>query len=249
MTTETVFAREILSGGLTSLPRVNTCLTVSPVTDLDDAGRAIEIPSRVEDLRLEISGRRPASAELVIAQPMFAGNLVGQTPGTSYLLRWVTDRGIHEVTGRYLSLERIGPALIGWRLRVKGPVSRIQRRAHARVDVNVPIEVVVLPERLPGGVPSGLMVLRGMTVNLSEGGVLACLKGPAPAVGAAVMSRLGLGGETFVLSGRVVRNQVMPGRRAEAATAIAFDTPDAHGDRLRPLLFAHQLHARRLGVA
>jgi hypothetical protein len=57
-------------------------------------------------------------------------------------------------------------------------------------------------------------------------------------------------GERFVLAGRVVRHQPAPRQAGFAGlgVAIAFDTPDVHGDRLRPLLFARQLNARRIGV-
>jgi PilZ domain len=234
-------AREVLPGGLTALPSVNTRITVSPGADADGPGRRSESRTIVEDLRLKV-GRRHASAEVVIAQPSFAGDLHGETPGAGYLLRWTTDRGIHEVAGTYVERERIGPRLIGWRLHVEGPVTRIQRRAHARVDVTVPVHVL----DGDGG------VVRGYTVNLSEGGVLMSLEMPAPSVGSEIVVRFALGSggsqETFVLGGRVVRQQPTSGPRAGVFVAVAFDTPDAHGDRLRPHLFAHQLRARQIGL-
>jgi hypothetical protein len=160
---------------------------------------------------------------------------------------------VHEVAARFVGRERIGPALIGWCLRVSGPVSRIQRRAHARVDVSVQIELAVPDEVLRPGRPAGVSLLRGTTVNLSEGGVLAILDGEAPVTGAAAIARFTLSGEPFVLTGRVVRVRPAPrpgraGGPLGVAVAVAFDTPDVHGDRLRPLLFARQLNARRIGV-
>jgi hypothetical protein len=252
-----MFAREVVTGGLTALPAVNSRLTVTaqagPDGDASGRGRAVDVPSRVEDLRLEVSGRRQGSAEVVIARPAYAGNLEGEVPGTTYLLRWVTEVGVHEVDARFVARERIGPALIGWRLRVTGPVSRVQRRAHARVDLSIPIEVAVPEEFARPDRPAGVSILRGTTVNLSEGGVLALLEGTAPSPGATVIARFRLAGESFVLTGRVVRVQPAPGpgrlgRWAAVGVALAFDNPDAHGDRLRPLLFARQLNARRIGV-
>jgi hypothetical protein len=257
--TKTVFAREVVAGGLTALPPVNSRLTVvapprpdGSAADADGRGRATEVPSRVEDLRLEVTGRRPGPAEVVIAQPAFAGNLEGERPGTVYVLRWVTERGVHEVTGRFVARERIGPALIGWRLQVDGPVSRVQRRAHARVDVSVAIEMAVPDDATRVGRPAGVTLLRGTTVNLSEGGVLALLDWvpSSPREGAAVVVRFAVSGQPFVLTGHVVRVQEAsrPGRAGGIALAVAFDTPDVHGDKLRPLLFARQLNARRVGV-
>jgi hypothetical protein len=198
-----------------------------------------------------MTGRRPGPPELVITQPNFPGNLQGETVGTPYVVRWSTERGLHDVTVRYLGRERIGPAVLGWRLRVSGPVTKLQRRAYARVDVAVPVEFAVLaaPGREPARGAGSATILRGLTVNLSEGGVLATLEpaGPLP-LDAPVVLRFDLGGQRFVLSGRIVRVQPAPGRPGLVGVAVRFDTPDAHGDRLRPLLFARQLNARRLGV-
>lgn len=251
MTTQTVFAREVVSGGLSALPPVNARLSVSPLSGAEGPayGQVVEVPTRVEDLHLRLGDRRPALAELVIAQPVFAGNLQGEFTGAPYLLRWLTERGMHEVTGRYLGRRRVGPALIGWRLGISGPVTRIQRRAHARVAIATPVEVVPV-------VPAGAVAhaCSGVTVNVSEGGVLAGLIGPepdaVPAVGADVLVRFAVAGEAFALPGRVVRRQAVPrpGQEPGVAVAVAFDSPDEHGDRLRPLLFAHQLNARRVGV-
>ena len=247
MTTQTVFAREAVSGGLSALPPVNARLSVSPLSGAGGPayGQVVEVPTRVEDLHLHLGDRRSATAELVIAQPMFAGNLRGELTGAPYLLRWLTERGTCEVTGRYLGRQRVGPALIGWRLGVSGPVIRIQRRTHARVAITTPVEVVAA-----AGVPA--RGCAGVTVNVSEGGVLAALVGPdreaVPAPGEDVVVRFAVQGEAFALPGRVVRHQAVPrpGQAPAVAVAVAFDTPDRHGDRLRPLLFAHQLNARRV---
>jgi len=191
--------------------------------------------------------RSPSSAELIIAQPEFAGDPESVYVGAEYVLRWLNERGVHEVVGRFLGRRRVGPVLIGWRMGITGPVTRIQRRAHARVAVSVPVEV--LPLSADGEVdesaaaPAGWT---GLTVDVSEGGVLAALRPAAPvaapAVGSDVEVRFVLSGEPFVLAGRVVR------RQTTSTIAVAFDSPNVHGDRIRPLLFAHQLKARRIGV-
>jgi hypothetical protein len=265
--TRTVSAREAVPGGLaTALPSPGTRLTLSRIAPSAQAAgtatRPVEVPTVLEDLRLDVAGRRPGAAEIVIARPAFTGDLLGETGHDSYLLRWVTDRGKFEVTGRYVSRERIGPVLIGWRLQVTGPVSRTQRRAHARVDVTVPVGIA-LPDGVPddGPDPAPGAAWQGWTVNLSEGGVLATLCSPAPPVDAPVRVTFALEGSHFALTGRVVRHQpartasggCVPGSVgsdgvARVAIAVAFDTPEVHGDRLRPLLFAQQLRARRIGV-
>jgi hypothetical protein len=57
-----------------------------------------------------------------------------------------------------------------------------------------------------------------------------------------VLVRFVLSDEAFALPGRVVRHQ------PTTSIAVAFHSPNEHGDRIRPLLFAHQLNARRIGV-
>jgi len=252
--------REVVSGGQAALPSLNTRVLVSPHDGAagsgDPGGRRpagapgpIAAPSLVEDLRIEMTSRRPGPAEIVIAQPSFPGNLRGESVGAEYVLRWPTDRGVHEVVGRYLGRERIGASLIGWRLRVTGSVSRIQRRAHARVEVALPVELAVLDTTEADATTIGVAVFEGLTVNLSEGGVLANVRPTTPpSVGSAVVVRFELAHQKFVLSGKVVRAQPVPGRVGALGVAVQFDTPDAHGDRLRPLLFAHELNARRVGV-
>jgi len=255
-------AREVVPGGLAALPGLNMRVCVSPVP-FDDAGatgfgKVFEAPTRVEDLHLQVTDGRRGTAELVVAQPVFPGDVLGESVGARYLLRWVTERGLHEVTARYVRRERIGPVLIGWRLAVSGPVTRIQRRAHARVTLAVPVEVEWAGAVDGDDLEPALVAVHGQTVDLSEGGVLTALPtGPGtvlPADGGAVTVRFEVAGERFAPSGRVVRHQPLPwrpggGRVPTCAVAVAFDAPDAHGDRLRPLLFAHQLHARRVGVA
>lgn len=249
--TRTMFAREVVSGGPAALPPVTTRVTVTPAGSAATPGadHLVEALSLVEDLRLEVTGRRPGPAEIVIARPVFSGDLEAERPGARYVVRWVTDRGVHEVPVRYVSRERIGPVVLGWRLTVTGPVSRIQRRAHARVDLAVPVQVAVLDDSSLDGEAVGVGVLTGRTINLSEGGMLACLNPPVPVLGAAVVVRFEIAEERFVPTGTVVRLQPTSGPAARPAVAVQFDRPDAHGDRLRPLLFAHQLHARRLGVS
>jgi len=248
--------REVVTAGLTALPAVNSRLSLMPVegSAATAYGQVVEVPTRVEDLHLQVGDRRGSStAELVIAQPVFAGNLEAEQVGAQYVLRWLTDRGVHEVTGRYLGRRRVGPVLIGWRMGISGPVTRVQRRAHARVAVTVPVQVELpvppaADDREDVGDAAGSpVVLTGITVNVSEGGLLATLQpspsGVAvPASGTAVVVRFVLAQEPFDLAGRVVRHQGADG------LAVAFDDPNGHGDRLRPLLFAHQLKARRLGV-
>jgi len=251
--------REVVTGGLSALPPVNSRLSVSPAAGsaVTAYGQVVEVPTRVEDLHLQVSDRRgSSSAELVIAQPAFAGDLEAEHEGAQYVLRWLNDRGVHEVVGRYLGRRRVGAALIGWRMGISGPVTRVQRRAHARVAVAVPVHVEPVPD---GDADADLGTpWTGITVNVSEGGMLAALPPstshvagpPGPPVGAAVRVAFALAGESFDLVGRVVRRQApaTTGPAGTAAVAVAFDDPNAHGDRLRPLLFAHQLNARRVGV-
>jgi hypothetical protein len=244
MTDTTTFAREVLTTGTQALPAAGTRATVSPApgTWYADDGRVPEAPTIIEDVQAGLRGRR-AATELVVAQPTFAGNLHGELPGTPYVVRWMNGQGVHEVPTGYVGRERLGPLVLGWRLRATGPVSRVQRRAHARVEITLPVQLVVLDDGEPGREP-GVRLLDGVCVNLSEGGILAVIETPLPALRTAVEVRFGLGSQSFALPGSVVRHQAAP-----VAVALAFDTPDAHGDRLRPLLFAHQLQTRRLGVA
>jgi hypothetical protein len=245
--TAMTFAREVVSGGPAALPRVNTPVTVSPAVGEAEIP-PVEARSRVEDVLLRVAGRRPGPTEVVLARPVFQGDLESEWPGARYVVRWVTERGVHEVPCRYLDRELIGPRVLGWRVAVTGPVSRLQRRAHARVDLAVPIQLTFLTREDDRSVVTTAQV-NGLTINLSEGGVLAALRPCEPHLSAAVVARFEIARQPFVLAGKVVRVQPVPGRLGGPGVAVQFDRPDEHGDRLRPLLFAHQLNARRIGVA
>jgi len=231
------------------LPAINTPLRLARRTG-DDGGadtgagaRPAEVLTRLEDIRVQVARRRAERAELVVAQPIFRGNLETPPTGTGFVVRWLTDRGLHEVPVSFVLRERIGIAVMGWRLAVSGPVTRTNRRAHVRVDITCPVELAWLPEPADGDQP-GVTAVRGRTVNVSEGGLLALVDGPRPPVGTTAVARLRLDGELFVLPGTVLRHQDLarPGVDVHDARAIAmrFDRPAEHGDSIRRHLFRHQ---------
>jgi len=130
--------------------------------------------------------------------------------------------------------------------RVLGPPVRNQRRAHYRVEDTLEVRVMV-----DGDAAAGLAGgLSGLTVNISEGGVLVRV-GEALPPGTEVTVHLGLPEGLLRLRGRVVR--IERSRRARgAALGIAFRIDGEVGpDALRKHILARQrtLRRRELGLA
>jgi hypothetical protein len=128
-----------------------------------------------------------------------------------------------------------------WLARPTGPPVRTQRRAYFRARMYAPVMV-----EWTEGVDDGAAVdhrLQGVAVDLSEGGVLATVKGGAtPSSGTPVTVAVVLDGDTLEQPAVVVRHVDFPG--GGSGLAVAFSNPSLHGDRVRRAAF--EAERRRL---
>lgn len=111
---------------------------------------------------------------------------------------------------------------------------RPQDRSYFRAPLAAPVEL------LWDG-PDEPCHLAGVLVDISEGGLLAAVRGEPPEAGTAVEVRLVLDGRELSAAAVVVRRATLASGRP--AVAVAFDDPDEHGDRIRRVVF--ELERRR----
>lgn len=244
--------------------------------DVTSATLASEIPSRVEDVLVDEDTGRPRA--YLIAAPWFAGDIEPPTPGTVCMLQWPTDRGLCLLQVSLLGQEMNAARLLMWRVRVQGEVERRERRRFVRAMWSMPVDLVVRRdlEALPHerrlelercGVrellPSLPESYRATMINLSEGGLLCLTDPPALPAHLPLLVRFTIDDTTVETTASVIRSEpqdpeesgaVQAGEIAQAdvngvhETALAFDNPDQYAELLRPLIFAAQLRARRMGL-
>ncbi|NLT54016.1 MAG: PilZ domain-containing protein [Actinomycetales bacterium] len=92
--------------------------------------------------------------------------------------------------------------------------------------------------------------LIGHTVDLSEGGARCAIKGPLLEAGTKVALSLMLGEERVEATAVVLRAIENASGTASAPDlyelAVSFENPDEYGDKLRRIVFAEQIRARRM---
>jgi len=261
------------------LPDVNTLLRVAvgKTDNHADGMRALDAASRVEDIEtiwVTQSGRRRQRVRLLVAAPSYAGDAERPRPGTACTVTWTTPNGLMDLPVAFEEVAVDGRnGLRLWWLTAAGEPSRVQRRTYFRCSCAFPIMVEITPTALapdeqPGigesapdpadggdqtqDAPPPPILVRGRTVNLSEGGVRCYLHGKLIEIGSHVSVRLDLiVGErmqTVTLGGRVLRCGLALGSPPPMDCAVAFDDPDEHGDLIRQALFSEQLRQRRMGV-
>jgi hypothetical protein len=224
------------------------------------AGEAAEdVRSRVEDVveRCAQHGRRYR-----IAAPRYAGDVELPAAGTPCTLEWPGPHGIWILPVTFIADGQVRDGVRAWLVEVLAPARQTERRSFVRVDWELPL----LVEPLAVGDPRLMMArsdgratlaavglpasISGRTLNVSEGGIRCLLPAPAMTCGVGLAARIEISGERFELPARVQWVRPTGGHGPdEFDTALAFDDPGRHGDRLRPLLFAEQLRIRRAGLA
>lgn len=261
------------------LPDVNALVKVSLMRAGEDGTpTASSVPSRIEDVLPPATAKE--RLQYLIAAPRFEGDVEPPRIGEACTVEWVTPLGRWMLPVRYLGRERIGDMIGVWRVEVTGEPERDQRRNFVRVPWTRPVtlEWVPPPEGRPaagpppegrpaGGPPAegkpgsaagdevghpdkcGPAACTGKSCDIGEGGLL-CLVPHHLSAQLPVTVRLELPTGTFVLAGRVIWSQRVPGEDGPAfRTAVQFDDPTEHGDELRPLLFAEQRRIRQAGLA
>lgn len=235
------------------LPALNTLLRMTIGVGPGPAwpARVTDVPSRLEDVVLGRPGRvsLPGSltgsltalsssraradeigqADLLVAEPVFAGNLEPPTIGTGCLVTWVSEHGLHELATSYQGTEQVGPVLRGWRLTATGQVRRLQRRRTPRATCRLPVTV------------DGRL---GHTLDVSEGGLRALVSVTAPAigtVGAAVAVTLMLDSGVISPEAHVVHAREL--FAADAALSAPPDRTELGVSFDEPWVYAHLLRA------
>jgi len=246
-----------------TVPEINDLVRVSVPASGTGAGGsgADSVPSRVENVMVDETGRR-----YMIASPWYRGDSELPAMGTPCTLEWPGTQGLWLLPVAFICEELAREDLRVWVLDTMGPAWQQERRSFMRVDWSLPVTLTLMNladarRAVAGGLQAPTMVaapateglpdkMSGETTNISEGGVRLLLPEPALPVGLGVMVHLEVSGQTFTLPSRV--RWARPSGRSDALqadTALAFDTPEVHGDRLRPLLFAEQLRIRRARLA
>ncbi len=267
-------AEERVRGGV--LPGVNTLvrITLSSSGDPDSPVVAREVASRVEDVLAGPAARAAGHArDLVwVALPRYDGDVEVPERGAACRVSWPTPVGLFELPTDFDGRERVGPVVRAWRLRVRGPALRAQRRRYVRVPWTGPVTVelpgsVSAPE--PGGcnVPPAQLppesgdppedgeaaaprALAGTMVDLSEGGIRCLLPPPALAAGTRIRVVLAVAGQVLAPAAEVVWTRAATtGIGSFAETGVSFENPEEHGDLLRRVVFTEQLRTRRAGLA
>ncbi|MGR7025155.1 flagellar brake protein [Geodermatophilus sp. URMC 62] len=127
-----------------------------------------------------------------------------------------------------------------WRVRTVGPASRGQRRAAVRAPLAVPLELKV-----------GGTVLRGATLDLSEGGsrCLLAAGGEQPAVeaGTVVPVTVDLDGDRLTVDAEVVRHHPREDDRTELSLRF-LRIGEKREDTIRRRVFAELRDLRSRGV-
>ena len=125
-----------------------------------------------------------------------------------------------------------------WLAHATGRAVRTQRRAFFRARMHTPVQLKWCEER--DGEPLERQ-LDCIAVDLSEGGVLATVRGPLPSPGTTVTATVTLDGERLDQTALVVRHAVFPG--GGLGVAVAFVDPALYGDRIRRAAFEAERRA------
>ena len=248
-----------------SLPDINDLVRVSVAGSGPAAhGAAADgIPSRVEnvvDVAL-VGGRR-----YMIAAPRYPGDSELPQVGTPCTLEWPGSQGLWILPVSFTGEELAREELRVWVVDTIGPARQRERRSYMRVAWALPVSLSPMSaadvrRAVAGGLKGPTMAaaptadvlpeaVTGETSDISEGGVRLLLPEPCLPVGLGVVVHLDASGQQFTLPSRV--RWIRHTGRTDALQfemAVAFDSPDNEGDRLRPLLFAEQLRLRRAGLA
>ncbi len=214
-----------------ALPPLNSRVWMDVGTTVrpDSAMRAVDVPSRVEDLTA--AGRNPAKepARLLLAAPTYAGD-AELPPDRAYCtVTWMSDRGPCQLPGAFVGVQRLGEggSLRGWWLEVVGPSIRVQRRMFFRVPMSLPVTLAVDP--LVADVPDAededldpdwsdpdgeakserIVAVQGRTLDVSEGGLRCTVNQELPEGVHRLVVRLALRDQVLSLPARVVRTQIV----------------------------------------
>lgn len=132
-----------------------------------------------------------------------------------------------------------------WILAFTGPAIRAQERRHFRARLAVPARISWQAEAGTSGEELVDRHCDAVTVDLSEGGVLALVRSDAPEVGTVVDTTLIVDGTELSGPATVVRHVPYP---AGVGVGVMFPDPNGNADRLRRAAFdAERRKVNRVG--
>ncbi|GAA3542792.1 PilZ domain-containing protein [Nocardioides daeguensis] len=227
-----------------------TVLQTVALTLRPTAGEPVALETKVLDLEPQADG----STTLVVACP------VGLDPSEHHFdvtLAWTYPLGRMECPVS----TRPGRRSYGdvWLLRPSSPPARLQQRAYFRARISMPVLLRWTPDPAGAGArgdgpdeagdpldphdPLEPIELLGVVVDVSEGGLMACVRTQPPPVGTTVEATTRVDGDNLVQGARVVRHVRFAS--GGLGVGIAFVDPSVHGDRIRRLVFETERRRRR----
>ncbi|HWJ81573.1 MAG TPA: PilZ domain-containing protein [Nocardioides sp.] len=216
------------AGSRPTLPEVlESVALVAPATD---ALPGAEVETKVLDLETGPEG----PVVVLSRQPGAAG--LADVPDVALVWTGILGRlecpvSLHTARRDYGAVWLAVPA---------GPTVRTQRRSYFRARMYAPVHISWTEEREDR--PPIERSLDGIAVDVSEGGLLATVRGTMPPPGTRVHAAVVLDGDTLDQVAVVVRHQVFTG--GGIGIAVAFVDPDLYGDRVRRAAF--EAERRRL---
>jgi c-di-GMP-binding flagellar brake protein YcgR len=135
-----------------------------------------------------------------------------------------------------------------WLLTPAGPLTRVQKREYFRAGVSVPV-LVSWTDEPPAVADADSQhepephLVAGVVVDLSEGGLLASVRGALPPIGTAVESVMRIDDDEIAQAALVVRHVSFTG--GGTGVALEFVDPTLHGDRLRRVAFEAERRRHR----
>ena len=192
---------------------------------------AVTAPTRVLDLE-----PGAGSDVVVVASP--AGAAVAEHHAEAEL-SWTHPLG--RVSCQVSTYSDRRPYGSVWVLTPHGPARRVQERQYFRARMALPLRLVWEDVAEPSSDVDQHRV-DGITVDLSEGGLLALLRGAAPAVGSVVDATLRLDGDELRSRATVVRHVPYPGG---VGVGVMFGEPNENADTLRHAAFESERRRAR----
>jgi PilZ domain len=208
----------------------------------------VDMPSRVEEIDEPLSAHDRLRLMITAPEVAFLPAPVDLT--IEHTLLWVVPDGQMELPVHIQDTQQLL-----WPLIVTGPARKVQRRQYVRVPLDLPGDLTCNePDDTPGRWAVTLL-------DVSEGGV-SCLVPDIPPPAGAWVTICFPGPDATALSCRGVVLEHLPHRADPAGTgrptaapaaeststtvAIRFDDPEEHGDAIRHMIFAEQLHQRQI---
>jgi hypothetical protein len=250
----------------------NALLTVNDLVRMSIAGNAVhgegnsaeDVRSRIENILTE--GGEEGRTRYFVAAPRYGGDVEMLVPGTVCTLEWPAEQGIWILPVSFIEQQEVQEGLRIWVVDVIGPARHHERREYVRVLWEVPITMTLMStgevrkEVVQGLGEASVVAPRhsyqlphsweGKSRDLSEGGICVMTARMEIPEDLAVVAEFELNGEPFSIPSRVIRARETGVLGTHPLKVVlAFDNPAAHGDRMRPLLFAEQLRLRRSGLS